>query len=349
MRLTDVHRTIVLALATLALTACASSTAVLDDATVDAGIDAAIDIPPVDTPGVDVVPHTYVQTIGPITLAPTEEQTVCVIRRLGNLGHEYLRRIRAHIGPGSHHLVFYRAVETTEQPDPFPCTGFSGIQDINTIDSPMIIAQQQDALLEMPAGVGMNLGANQMVRIELHAINVTAAPISVAGTVTLDTVEATTFVVPADVMFWGPYGFVLPPHQISEQHYFHRPLSGAHIFALTSHTHHLGTLATISLATDPSGDPSMSIDTMELHRSMSWSDPPLTQFDPPLTVNTAESGLHLECHYNNTTDAPVRWGESFNDEMCFMWAYYYPAPFGTQVCTSNLPGFADGGVVCFPQ
>jgi hypothetical protein len=31
----------------------------------------------------------------------------------------------------------------------------------------------------------------------------------------------------------------------------------------------------------------------------------------------------LTCRYNNDTDQPVMFGTKAQDEMCFMWLYYY--------------------------
>jgi hypothetical protein len=181
-----------------------------------------------------------------------------------------------------------------------------------------------------------------MVRIELHAINVTSAPVDVSANVSLHTVDDTVPLIPADLLFWGNTNISIPAHSTADVHFFHRPWTGVRIFGLTSHTHSHGTLATINVATNDTMDSAMSTDLMEVHRSLSWSDPPLTRFDPPMQLETGQ-GFHLLCHYNNTTDQTLSFGESFNDEMCFMWAYYYPAPRGLQIC-----GDYGRGVVCYP-
>ena len=97
-----------------------------------------------------------------------------------------------------------------------------------------------------------------------------------------------------------------------------RPASGTrHVFALTSHTHKLGVLSTIervAAATSPATTP--------IHESQDWSEPPLTQFTPPLTF-TGSDGLRLKCNYDNTTNQHVGFGTGVDQEMCFMWVYYY--------------------------
>ena len=144
-------------------------------------------------------------------------------------------------------------------------------------------------------------------------------------------------------------GALQPSFELLEKtsalHFWHRTLSGIRIFGLTSHTHHFGVLSTISQANNATpANHAAANDVRELHRSTNWSDPPFTTFDPPLTLPSGD-GLHLVCNDNNTSANRVGFGESFNEEMCFLWAYYYPAPRGTQICAQSQ---SLGGTQCFP-
>ena len=63
-----------------------------------------------------------------------------------------------------------------------------------------------------------------------------------------------------------------------------------------------------------------------------WSNPPLVMLDPPLNYPTSGGkGFSYQCTWNNPGTTEVKFGESFNDEMCFLWHYYYPSK-GFQVC-----------------
>ncbi|MEI8259495.1 MAG: hypothetical protein WCJ30_27835, partial [Deltaproteobacteria bacterium] len=301
---------------------------------------------PTDVPLVDVpvaAEHDYASSIGPVHLAPGEEVTMCVIQRLTNETAQFVRSVTAHLGPASHHLIFYRSQVTAESTTPTPCRGFSGLTNFSMPDTPMLIAQNLDAHIDMPTGTGMHIAATQMVRLELHAINITAAPVDVVGTVSVHTVDDTVPLIPADMLFWGNTNISIPAHTTADVHFFHQPWPSVRVFGLTSHTHEHGTLATISVATNTTTVAADATDLTEVHRSTSWSDPPLTLFDPPLRLEAAQ-GYHLACHYNNTTSSTISFGEGFNDEMCFMWAYYYPAPRGLQVCAE----YSGRGTVCFP-
>ncbi|HTU60225.1 MAG TPA: hypothetical protein VMF89_17365, partial [Polyangiales bacterium] len=89
------------------------------------------------------------------------------------------------------------------------------------------------------------------------------------------------------------------------------------VFAMTSHTHQLGVHATIERvanANAPTATP--------LHESRDWAEPPLTVFAQPLVFDGTD-GLRLTCRYMNTTDRDVHFGTGVDDEMCFMWVYYF--------------------------
>ena len=45
-------------------------------------------------------------------------------------------------------------------------------------------------------------------------------------------------------------------------------------------------------------------------------------FEKPLEFK-GEDGLRLTCRYMNTTKRTVSFGTSTEDEMCFMWLYYF--------------------------
>jgi hypothetical protein len=58
-------------------------------------------------------------------------------------------------------------------------------------------------------------------------------------------------------------------------------------------------------------------------------------------------GFKFTCTWNNDTANEVDFGESACDEMCFFWAYYYPAP-SSEVCihTGMLGGSAGTDACC---
>jgi hypothetical protein len=43
--------------------------------------------------------------------------------------------------------------------------------------------------------------------------------------------------------------------------------------------------------------------------------------------------VHVECTYENTTTNTLQWGQSSNDEMCFVGLTRFPAVGGGYLCT----------------
>lgn len=288
----------------------------MDVQTPPADVPAPRDVPAVP---VDVPTENRRLSIGPITLTPGNDITRCTEVRLGNAAEALVRHIHVSLTHGSHHLIVYRSTATTEQRTPFSCRP---LEPIITGTAPIFIAQMPESDLVMPAGVGLTIAANQMIRIEEHFYTTDAA--SAMGTISFD-LSAPTGLTRADMLFWGTTEINVPARSMGTSRFFHTVRAGSHLFGLTSHTHRLGVLSMIDLVPSMSAPPGE-----ELHRSTSWEEPPLTRFDPPIDFD-GSMGLRLVCNYNNITNSTVRFGEDFNDEMCFLWGYYYPS-HGFDVC-----------------
>jgi hypothetical protein len=252
-------------------------------------------------------------------VAPEGQEHVCVVVDLGNETSVWVSRVAASLSGGSHHLIVDRQPSSAMLYSDAKSCAPTMAGDA----SRLIIAQQKETAVDLPSGVAFKLEAHQHLFLQLHYFNVDQAAHDITGTVTL-TIADTSAGAPLEAknLFTGSTSINIPAHGSSESKAFYQPkaMSGTRrVFALTSHTHHLGidqTIERVASADAPTVKP--------VHESLMWSEPPLTQLTPPMDF-TGSDGLRLICRYQNDGDAPVSFGVEAQQEMCFMWLYYYDA------------------------
>lgn len=304
---------------------------------------------PSDDDGPPVLEGTkHVLTFGPVSVAPGQENTQCIQVRLDNAAAIKVHDMHNVLSAGSHHLIVYRDDKTTtEQLTPFNCQPFTGALNPSGQVAPIMITQRSDDPLYMPDGVAYSLQANQMMRIEMHYINSTDAPLDVTATVELYEADEATIHDEANILFIGSPDINIPAGGTQTVDELFTPsrasldLSGAKFFAITGHTHQMGTKVEVDLA--PPGGGAMT--NVYAPEPFEWAEPATVTHDPEFTV-PADNAFHFKCEYHNTSNQKVGFGESANDEMCFFWAYYFPSK-GPHVCFhTNQIGDTD---LCCPD
>lgn len=306
---------------------------------------------PDDVAGTDPPPPpieaTYTAFIGDWTMKSGKEVTKCVVKRLDNPTDIWVTKIQTNLGQGSHHLVLYKSDDTEEQTEPFNCTPFTETLGGDTV--PLMISQVAEETMALPDGVAFKFGPQQMVRIEAHYLNYFPDDITAHADITFHTLANADVEHEANMMFYGTPDFSIPAGKDHTTPWFYLDvLPGTKIFAMTGHTHALGTNVEIlhSQAKDAQGD---AVYPMDL--PFQWDEAPIIQYDPPLEFPTGKEGFHYRCSWFNDTGKNVGFGESANKEMCFFWAYYYPSQ-GYRLCVN--PGSMDptggtlGEQVCCP-
>lgn len=290
---------------------------------------------------------TYSLTFPLGTVQPGVENTQCLVLRLGNPESIHVGTIHNTLSNGSHHMIVYRSTETTEQTTPFDCQPFTDTLDPSK-GSTLMVTQKKDDTLQLPDGVGFTLDANQMIRIELHYINPTTAPIDVTATTSIIAMDDSQFQNEADFLFIGDPDIKIPPNSSTTLGpiFFQLPTeyAGVNFFAITGHEHQLGTNVKVSVASSAT-DPGTSVYDVP---GWLWSEPTTVVANPPFTI-PQNGGFTFTCDWTNTSANTVSFGESANDEMCFFWAYYYPSQ-GARVCVhTDKTNQANGGLdVCCP-
>jgi hypothetical protein len=255
-------------------------------------------------------------------VAPSVENTQCIKVRLPNAEPIAINRIVNELSSSSHHFVVSSIDDDKagdEQPDPFDCEPFRA----PLLGAPLTISQKHLDTYNTPAGVGYPLVAHQMIHLELHYINLSDKPVDIEAHTNLYPMAAGEMQQEASVMLVGDLQIQIPAkssHTLGPKYQALPPtLEGVNIFAMTGHTHRLGT--NVSVGTSPSVDGPVT-SKYDL-QDFVWDEPEVRTFSPAFQVPQG-GGFTFSCTWNNPTNEPVIFGESANQEMCFFWAYYYP-------------------------
>jgi hypothetical protein len=293
------------------------------------------------TDGPPLVGTPYSLQYPTLEVAPGEENTQCIWLNLSNTSEITVHQVHNILSNNTHHLIVYKDdMDTTEQTTPVDCQPFAGALNATGNIEPIVITQAKDDELTLPDGVAYTLAANQMIKLEMHYINTGEGSGSAFADVNFYAVDPSTITDEAAVLFTGSPDIQIPANQQFTLHeYFQVPtymdLSKSNLFAITGHEHHWGTGVSINVAPDGTGpftnvyDPSPFL----------WAEPATETFATPFGVPLG-GGFDFTCTWNNMSSAEVDFGESANDEMCFFWAYYYPA----LTVVNSVP--TEGSEVC---
>lgn len=273
-----------------------------------------------------------------------KETTKCVVKRLDNTETLWVSQIRTVLNKGSHHLIVYKSSETEERATPFNCDPF--VETLKGETFPLMITQIREETLTFPNGVAFKFEPHQMVRLEAHYLNYFPdTTITAHADVYFDGIAAEDVVAEANMLFYGNPDLDIPEGEYSTPWRYLSVLPDTKVFALTGHTHAYGTNVEIAMSSGVD-DPGMSIYPGD--GEFVWDEPPVTTFDPALAFGP-DQGFRYRCTWDNTSGERLGFGESARQEMCFLWAYYYPSQ-GYRLCVS--PGSIGGGVagdeVCCP-
>lgn len=232
----------------------------------------------------------------------------------------------------SHHFIVTALTDPAATEKPLAsCMPFRGA----IAGAPLAITQKHDDLVSLPAGVGYHLTPNQVVHLELHYLNVSDSPVDVSGEAELIPADPSANLQEGAVLLVGTADINIAPHTMQKNgpKFLALPkgMEDVEFYAVTGHTHRLGTNVTVSTAMN-----AMTPDAqIYAPQNFNWEAPEMKQLEPHVKVPSG-GGFLLQCSWNNTTDAQVKFGESALAEMCFFWGYYYPRKTVTSIVLDNL-------------
>jgi len=275
--------------------------------------------------GAALGPEAFQISTGPIDVGAGVEKTVCMVKDLGNTEDLVVTGFTASLAPGSHHLILYKTTEP-ESLTPATCAPFVGLDTGQAL--PIVLANKPEVTWSFPNGVGLEVHAHQMVRIEAHYINAGATDLQGQGTVSFRGTPrgAAPPFQPAEFAFWGMTNFTIPPGSNATAGPTFQPgIAGTHLISIVTHQHELGTGVRAWASAAP-GDMSTPV-----VNDTDWANPSWRALDPAVDFD-GTNGLTYQCDWYNPTSSSVTFGETAHDEMCFVGGFYYPAPLGFDLC-----------------
>jgi hypothetical protein len=253
-------------------------------------------------------------------VGPGVEGTRCVKVRLPNDAPVNIARIHNTLTPDTHHLVLSVVEDPTQDEQAlFECPPFRA----PLVGAPLTITQKRDEQITLPKGVGYALEAHQLMHLELHYINTGTETVDVAAQADLYPITGDEPIQQAGFLIVGIVDLSIPPKSeyTTGDIFVAQPteLEDATYYAVTGHTHRLGT--SVHVGTSDSQD--ADVNWVYRPDPFNWDAPPVEYLDPGVKLPPG-GGFHFSCDWNNTTDDTVKYGESALTEMCFFWTYYYP-------------------------
>jgi hypothetical protein len=214
--------------------------------------------------------------------------------------------------PGIHHMALFTATERTEVDAPHDCPL------LKETWNPVWAVGTGSPELALPAGTGMQIGANTQYVLQVHMLNATDGDLTIRGGIDLAYDHSPAALTPAGIYAIGSLDFTIPSGAVDYQLPIDcQPGSTMNVFAVFPHMHKLATEIDVTHSTDGS-DPTTPI--YSLNPWVFGSQP----MDPEQWTVGPNDKFRVTCHYNNPGTDPVGYGESTDDEMCFFIMFYYP-------------------------
>ncbi len=269
---------------------------------------------------VDPGPAPYKLSIAIPGVPAGTEDTRCIQTRLPNAAAISVTKLHNTLSEGSHHFIVSTLTAANAMEMPLtPCKPFrTALQG-----GPLAITQTKDDTVVTPAGVGYSLDQSQLVSLELHYINTSPDTLDIHAETEIFPADAGANLQPSTVELVGTTSFSIAPMASASTgpRFIAMPteLDGVNYFAITGHTHRLGTAVKVSSAASATASPAV----LYAPTPFQWDSPPMQKLSPAVQLPSG-GGFVLQCDWQNTTNSAITWGESALNEMCFFWAYYYP-------------------------
>jgi hypothetical protein len=226
--------------------------------------------------------------------------------------------------PGSHHMHVFYGQGTPLHPSVAPCENPNEFRPLLHISTLPHLSSKYDP------GTAAKLKGTTGLRLQVHYLNTTDAPVEVHVTFMLTKVD------PASVQRWvaqmhfNRVSMTIPPGTgttISTSCTIPQTFGPIGILSAISHMHKRGVHFTATTSTG-----------VALLDTTNWDDPPPTEYATPVMLDPGDT-IDWACSYDNTTGATLTYGDSAEkNEMCIYIARFFSSPNGDDLeCETPFP------------
>jgi hypothetical protein len=292
----------------------------------DAGSDAGT------TPPASCTPDVSLSGGSPWTMPLVDDIYTCYGVDVPVTGYRQIIAIKPRVDNKKivHHIVLYQAPNSVSS-TPAPCKAFG------MVTWPFIYAWAPgigDFELPKEAGFPMSGTMHYVVQVHYNNIGKLTGQTDNSGFDLCTTGDLRPN--DADVVAFGSDSFTIPAHGSLDlvcKYTLPPSLDGRTTFATFLHMHRIGTA--ISNTLTPAGGGSDVV--LGSDPSYSFEGQKWTSVVPQQPFHAGDV-ITTRCVWNNPTDAPVKWGENTEQEMCFAFAAYYPK---AQLLSWALPSYTS--------
>jgi copper type II ascorbate-dependent monooxygenase-like protein len=245
------------------------------------------------------------------TLAAGEEKYLCYGMQLAEANDIAITSFASFTSDQVHHMEVFQAL-APEAPGLNECDGTFKLTWL-----PLFGGGKNAGGLQLPSGAGFKLPKDASLIVQIHLLNATQAPVTQHLVVNMDYAADPTAVTPAGIFAFGSMTIDLPAHSMGMQitSSCKLPLN-MNVFAAQPHMHYLGTKLEFDL-----GASADSMSSVYGRDPWQFGGQPIDNW-----VQNLQAGQFgkVTCTYDNTTDHDVQYGESTNNEMCYLVLFYTP-------------------------
>jgi Copper type II ascorbate-dependent monooxygenase, C-terminal domain len=270
------------------------------------------------------------------TIAPGSESYGCRFFQVPD-DDLFVHEETVRFGRGGHHTLLYKtsytAIPEKDEKGKFvngaevhDCSeGVTARWKVESVLGGSEIFDHPGMLRGLPDDVAVRLPGKTIVLMSVHYLNASTVPLEVDARVNLSTIAREKVKMEAGLLYLDNPLLHVPPMGASTAR-MRCPVSRELLVVnLQSHMHARG-VSFAATVVNASSEPSKVI-----YETMKWIEPPVSSFEPYLTLHAGDK-IETNCAYENHETRTIGYGPNSSDEMCQLIGPYFPRDENFETC-----------------